>query len=110
MIPFLSDEDLLSENIPEYLHMLRHIYRSALYTELNYKSFMNPQKVLNIRSHEPIRCDGNCTSYTVDSSVGHLHHYRQGGTLLLVEILETLCSHWSRSSRRRDTVLSLVEP
>ena len=32
-----SDVGLLSENIPEYLHMLRHIYRSALYTELNYK-------------------------------------------------------------------------
>ena len=32
-----SDDGLLSENIPEYLHMLRHIYRSVLYTELNYK-------------------------------------------------------------------------
>ena len=100
-----SDEDLQSENIPEYHHMLRHIYRSALYTELNFKSFMNPLKVLHIRSHEPIKCDGKCISHTVDPRVGHLHHYRED----CVPRLMSVCQKAYKDNTVRDTSLWLVK-
>ena len=100
-----SDEELLAANIPEYHHMLRHIYRSALYTEQNYKSFMNPRRVLNIRSHEPIRCGGNCTSFTVDPSLAHLHHYRGD----CVPRLREVCQEDYKDNTVRDTSLWVVK-
>ena len=100
-----SDEELRAENIPAYHHMLRHIYRSVLYTELNYKSFMNPRRVLNIRSHEPIRCDGNCTSFTVDPSLAHLQHYRGD----CVPRLADVCQEDFKDNTVRDTSLWVVK-
>ena len=100
-----SDAGLLSANIPEYLHMFRHIYRSALYTEVNYKSFLDPQRVLYIRSHEPIRCAGHCTSYTVEPSVGHLQHYRRD----CVSRLRSVCQEQYKDKTVRDTSLWQVK-
>ena len=100
-----TDEDLRLENIPEYLHMLRHIYRSAQNTEENHKSFMDPEKVLTLRSHEPIRCFQNCTSYTVEPTVGQLHHYRAD----CVPRLRSVCQEEYKDKTVRDTSLWAVK-
>ena len=100
-----SDEDLLSENIPEHYHMLRHIYRSALHTKGSHKSVLNPQKVLKIRSHSARKCDGKCTSYKVDPSVGQLQHYRQDCTQKLMSV----CQEEYRDNTVRDTSLWVIK-
>ena len=101
-----SDEDLQSENIPEHHHMMRHIYRSALHTEGNYKSVVNPQKVLKINSHCPTRCDGgNCTSSTVNPRLGHLQHYRKDCAPKLMSV----CQKQYKDKTVRDTSLWLVK-
>ena len=74
-------EDLqysLSE-IPSYMHMTKHIYRSANHTKPRQyvKCFHDPEKVLILHNHFPMGCLGGvCGSYPVDPSVAHLQHYR----------------------------------
>ena len=66
-------------SIPPYLHMLQHVYRSANYTKPGQyvKCFHNPQKALILHNHFPLGCLGGvCTSYPVDTGLGHLQHYR----------------------------------
>ena len=68
----------LSE-IPSYMHMTRHIYRSANHTKPRQyvKCFHDPEKVLILHNHFPMGCLGGvCGSYPVDPSVAHLQHYR----------------------------------
>jgi len=67
------------KDIPSYMHMARHIYRSANYTKPGQyvKCFHNPEKALILHNHFPLGCLGGiCTSYPVDPSVAHLQHYR----------------------------------
>jgi len=68
------------KDIPEYMHMARHVYRSANYTKPGQyvKCFHNPEKALILHNHFPLGCLGGiCTSYPVDPSVAHLQHYRR---------------------------------
>ena len=67
-------------NVPPYLHMLQHVYRSANYTKPGQyvKCFHNPEKALILHNHFPLGCLGGvCTSYPVDTELAHLQHYRQ---------------------------------
>ena len=69
-------------DIPSYLHMLQHVYRSANYTKKGQyvKSFHNPEKVLTVHNHYPLACiGGGCgksKSFNVETDLGHLQHYR----------------------------------
>jgi hypothetical protein len=93
----------LLKDIPPYMHMMRHVFRSANYTKpgqvwfkhghiyLNQhliksrlfsqqyvKCFHNPEKALVLHNHFPLACLGGvCTSYPVDTTLGHLQHYRK---------------------------------
>ena len=67
------------KDIPTYMHMARHVYRSANYTKPGQyvKCFHNPEKALILHNHFPLGCLGGiCTSYPVDPSQAHLQHYR----------------------------------
>ena len=78
------------KDIPTYMHMARHIYRSANYTKPGQyvKCFHNPEKALILHNHFPLGCLGGiCTSYPVDPSVAHLQHYRSD----CVSILKKSC-------------------
>lgn len=69
----------LFKDIPPYLHMMQHVYRSANYTKPGQyvKCFHNTEKVLILHNHFPLGCLGGvCTSYPVSTEVGHLQHYR----------------------------------
>ncbi|XP_040563465.1 uncharacterized protein [Lepeophtheirus salmonis] len=68
-----------NKDIPQYLHMMQHVYRSANYTKPGQyiKCFHNPEKALILHNHFPLGCLGVCTSYPVDNSIGHLQHYRK---------------------------------
>ena len=48
------------EDIPEYLHMLQHVYRSANYSKPGHriKCFHNPEEVLILHNHYPLACLG----------------------------------------------------
>ena len=68
-------------DIPMYMHMLRHVYRSANYTGPSsyVKSIHDVQKVLTVHNHFPLACLGptkDCRYYTVDVETAHMQHYR----------------------------------
>ena len=74
-----SEGGPLFKDIPPYLHMMQHVYRSANYTKPGQyiKCFHDPGRVLILHNHFPLGCLGGvCTSYPVDTDVGHLQHYR----------------------------------
>ena len=79
---YFMDEMLESyrTDIPSYLHILQHVYRSVNYTKagLYVKSFFNPDKVLLLHNHLPLACLGGvCVSYPVSTSLAQLQHYRK---------------------------------
>ena len=81
------------KDIPSYMHMTRHIYRSANYTKPGQyvKCFHNPEKALILHNHFPLGCLGGiCTSYPVDPSVAHLQHYRSDCVSTLKKSCETV--------------------
>ena len=69
-------------DIPSFLHMLQHVYRSGNYTKKGQyvKSFHNPEKVWTVHNHYPLACiGGGCgksKSFNVETDLGHLQHYR----------------------------------
>lgn len=70
----------LLTGIPPYMHMMRHVYRSANYTKPGQyvKCFHNPEKALVLHNHFPLACLGGvCTSYPVEPDLAHLQHYRR---------------------------------
>jgi len=67
-------------NIPEHLHMLNHIYRSANHAAgaSQTKSFIDPEKASIVFSHWPTASlNGTNLNHEVSLSVGQLHHYRR---------------------------------
>jgi hypothetical protein len=66
-------------DIPNYLHMLQHIYRSSNYTKPGQyvKSFHNIEHIVSMHNHFPLNCFGRCTSYPIDTSLAQLQHYRK---------------------------------
>lgn len=92
------------KDIPNYMHMTRHIYRSANYTKPGQyvKCFHNPEKALILHNHFPLGCLGGiCTSYPVDPSVGHLQHYRSD----CVSILKKSCEKDFKNNSVIDTTI-----
>ena len=91
-------------DIPDYLHMMQHVYRSANYTKPGQyvKCFHNPEKALILHNHFPLGCLGGvCTSYPVNTSLGHLQHYRQD----CVNTLKKSCKNDFKSASVRDTTI-----
>ena len=96
------------EEIPQYLHMLHHVYRSANYTQPRQyvKCFHDPQEVLILHNHFPLGClGGRCHSDPVDTGVGHLQHYRQD----CVKPLRKSCLADFKSNSVKDTSLWKVK-
>merc|ERR1719373_1205345 len=92
------------KDIPEYMHMARHVYRSANYTKPGQyvKCFHNPEKALILHNHFPLGCLGGvCTSYPVNTSLGHLQHYRQD----CVNTLKKSCKNDFKSTSVKDTTI-----
>lgn len=66
-------------DIPHYMHMLQHVYRSVNYTKPGQyvKCFHNPERVLTLHNHFPLAClGGSCSSYSIDTEDAQLQHYR----------------------------------
>ena len=96
------------KDIPEYLHIMQHVYRSANYTKPGQyvKCFHNPQKALILHNHFPLGCLGGvCTSYPVDTGLGHLQHYRQD----CVNTLKKSCANDFKSNSVKDTTIWKVK-
>jgi len=96
------------KDIPEYLHMMQHVYRSSNYTKPGQyvKCFHNPEKALILHNHFPLGCLGGvCTSYPVDTSLAHLQHYRQD----CVGSLKKSCANDFKSSSVKDTSIWKVK-
>eukprot|EP00092_Neocalanus_flemingeri_P000504 GFUD01000535.1.p1 GENE.GFUD01000535.1~~GFUD01000535.1.p1 ORF type:complete len:579 (-),score=145.76 GFUD01000535.1:297-2033(-) len=92
------------KDIPPYLHMMQHVYRSANYTKPGQyvKCFHNPEKALILHNHFPLGCLGGvCTSYPVDTSLAHLQHYRQD----CVSTLKKSCKNDFKSASVKDTTI-----
>ena len=92
------------KDIPPYLHMLQHVYRSANYTKPGQyvKCFHNPEKVLILHNHFPLGCLGGvCTSYPVNTTLAHLQHYRQD----CVSTLRKSCKEDFKSGSVKDTTI-----
>jgi len=92
------------KDIPPYLHMMQHVYRSANYTKPGQyvKCFHNPEKALILHNHFPLGCLGGvCTSYPVDTSLAHLQHYRQD----CVSTLKKSCKNDFKSVSVKDTTI-----
>ena len=96
--------DLELDDIPEHMHMLRHIYRSANYTKPGQyvKCFHNPEKALILHNHFPLGClGGTCTSFSVNVSMAHLQHYRGD----CVKALKKACDRDFKSYSVLDTTI-----
>jgi hypothetical protein len=80
------------------------VFRSANYTKAGQyvKCFHNPEKVLILHNHFPLGCLGGvCTSYPVQTAVGHLQHYRED----CVKTLKKSCATEYKSKSVLDTTI-----
>jgi len=92
------------KDIPPYLHMMQHVYRSANYTKPGQyvKCFHNPERALILHNHFPLGCLGGvCTSYPVDPALGHLQHYRSD----CVSTLKKSCKNDFKSVSVKDSTI-----
>ncbi|OAD52905.1 hypothetical protein WN48_11151 [Eufriesea mexicana] len=67
------------KDVPKYMHMLQHVYRSMNFTKPNQyiKCFHNPERVVTLHNHFPLACLGaGCTSYPIETEDAQLQHYR----------------------------------
>ncbi|KAJ8890973.1 hypothetical protein PR048_010482 [Dryococelus australis] len=95
-------DDLLHEhgwfkNIPRYMHMLQHVYRSKNFTKPNQyvKCFHNPERVLTLHNHFPLAClASSCTSYAINTTDAQLQHYRAD----CVRTLKKSCVEYRQNS------------
>ena len=88
-------------DIPPYLHMMQHVYRSSNHTPPGHyiKAFHDPEKVLTLHNHFPFSCLGGCKFHSVDTSLGQLQHYRPD----CVSDLKKVCKEKYRNNSVRDT-------
>ena len=92
------------KDIPKEFHMMRHVYRSAKYNAplANVKSFYNPEKVLTVHNHLPHAVFPNTErTFSVDSEIGHLQHYRTWCAWYLSEV----CAKDFMANPLRDTTI-----
>ena len=102
------------KNIPRYMHMLQHVYRSKNFTKPNQyiKCFHNPERVVTLHNHFPLACLGaGCTSYPIDTEDAQLQHYRAD----CVKSLKKTCIEYRENSvldttiwRYKDKLISRV--
>ena len=74
------DDVVMKEAIPEWLHVMNHVYRSVRYFPpgFNVKSFHSTERTKIIQNHYAISCLGPCKRHHVDPSLAQLNHYRRG--------------------------------
>jgi len=91
------------EGIPRYLHMLQHVYRSRNYTKPGQyvKCFHNTERVVSLHNHFPLNCFGSCTTYSINTTLAHLQHYRKD----CVGPLKNSCKTDFRVYTVRDTTI-----
>lgn len=91
------------KDIPRYMHMLQHVYRSKNFTKPNQyvKCFHNPERALTLHNHFPLSCLGSgCTSYPVDTADAQLQHYRAD----CVRTLKKSCVEYRQNSVADTTI------
>ncbi|KAJ8666839.1 hypothetical protein QAD02_008501 [Eretmocerus hayati] len=91
------------KDIPRYMHMLQHVYRSANFTKPNQyiKCFHNTERVVTLHNHFPLACLGaGCTSYPIDTKDAQLQHYRAD----CVKSLKKTCVEYRENSIRDTTI------
>ncbi|XP_043250914.1 uncharacterized protein LOC122396497 [Colletes gigas] len=84
-------------DIPKYMHMLQHVYRSKNFTKPNQyiKCFHNPERVVTLHNHFPLACLGaGCTSYPIETEDAQLQHYRAD----CVKSLKKTCVEYRENS------------
>ncbi|KAF3424446.1 hypothetical protein E2986_04660 [Frieseomelitta varia] len=85
------------KDIPKYMHMLQHVYRSQNFTKPNQyiKCFHNPERVVTLHNHFPLACLGaGCTSYPIQTEDAQLQHYRAD----CVKSLKKTCVQYRENS------------
>uniref|UniRef100_A0A0A9YC52 Glycosyltransferase family 92 protein n=2 Tax=Lygus hesperus TaxID=30085 RepID=A0A0A9YC52_LYGHE len=85
------------KDIPQYMHMLQHVYRSKNYTKPNMyvKCFHNPERALILHNHFPLACLGStCTTYPIETNDAQLQHYRAD----CVKTLKKSCTEFRQNS------------
>lgn len=85
------------KDIPKYMHMLQHVYRSKNFTKPNQyiKCFHNPERVVTLHNHFPLACLGaGCTSYPIETEDAQLQHYRAD----CVKSLKKTCVEYRENS------------
>ena len=91
------------KDIPKYMHMLQHVYRSKNFTKPNQyiKCFHNPERVVTLHNHFPLACLGaGCTSYPIETEDAQLQHYRAD----CVKSLKKTCTQYRENSVLDTTV------
>lgn len=98
-----KQQDPLESGIPNYLHMMQHVYRSKNYTEPGQyvKCFHNTERVVSLHNHFPMNCFGQCTTYSIPTKLAHLQHYRKD----CVGPLRQSCKNDFRVYTMRDTTI-----
>lgn len=84
-------------DVPKYMHMLQHVYRSKNFTKPNQyvKCFHNPERALILHNHFPLAClSSGCTSYAIETTDAQLQHYRAD----CVKTLKKSCSQFRNNS------------
>lgn len=107
-------DDLIHEHgwfndIPRYMHMLQHVYRSKNFTKPNQyvKCFHNPERALTLHNHFPLACLGSgCTSYPIEPVDAQLQHYRQD----CVKTLKKTCTEYRKNSIVDTTIWRYKKP
>ncbi|CAH0549322.1 unnamed protein product [Brassicogethes aeneus] len=97
------------KEIPRYMHMLQHVYRTRNFTKPGQyvKCFHNTEKVLTLHNHFPLSCLGSgCTSYPIDTADAQLHHYRAD----CVKTLKKSCEEFRKTSVMDTTIWKFKEP
>ncbi|XP_023229298.1 uncharacterized protein LOC111629645 [Centruroides sculpturatus] len=104
----LQDGDELTHvahehGIPRYFHMLQHVYRSKNFTKPGayVKCFHNTERVVSLHNHFPLNCLGTCTTFSINTSLAQLQHYRKD----CVGSLKNSCKTDFRIHTIRDTII-----
>ena len=89
-----------TEGIPEYLHMMQHVFRGKSYTTQP-KSFINTDNALILGQHFHMRClnDTGCQRDKVNVNIAHSQHYRRDCPTRLLPI----CQEKFRNKVVKDT-------
>ena len=97
------EEQEVEEDIPEWLHMMNHVYRSVNYFPPGYnvKSFHSTERTQVVHNHYGLFCLGPCQPHHVDPSLGQLQHYRRGCP---VSISKEDCSKYYEETVKDTTI------